>query len=591
MMKQRLILLLLIVLPALVHADEIDGINYSLSSGNGNNTKSQATVNSKSNKYSGIVEIPDTVKRTSSSGGGWWNWGNWGNWGGSGGSTSSSTTYYVTAIADNAFSNCTDLISVTIPSTMAKIGNSAFSGCTSLEHIYSNMLYPPTLGTNIFKSVPSTCVLHIPIGTLAVYKKAGWTPESIGFSIEEEGDLVENFCLENEVNHQFIQNTTYPDDDYSYTEISKYTKQFTPYRKDLPAPVSLIPPTVEGGKEIIVEVYAKGQLVRTDRYPVESKLLQIWNLTPQTFYTYKLYVVEANDTQTLIKTGNFKTEGQVRMLNIGYVYNCRDIGGWKLPNGKHIKYGLVFRTGELEIPNQFTITEEGKTELLDILGVSVELDFGDYLGSPVKGSLEHYEEDSTYQIQQYVRFLNNTPKQNKNCFAKLVQSLRDGKKVVFHCNYGADRTGSFAFMLEGLLGVSESDMAKDYEMTSYTYDGRYRNGDTSEYEYYYKRLVNEIKTNNTKYPGNTFSEKIESMARGFGISQQDIDDFRALMIENDRGDTNGDDRVDAQDASLVLQSAANKIPPVEGGDVNDDGQVDAQDASLILQRVANKITW
>lgn len=172
-----------------------------------------------------------------------------------------------------------------------------------------------------------------------------------------------------------------------------------------------------------------------------------------------------------------------------------------------------------------------------------------------------------------------------------MQSLRDGKKVVFHCNYGADRTGSFAFMLEGLLGVSESDMAKDYEMTSYTYDGRYRNGDTSEYEYYYKRLVNEIKTNNTKYPGNTFSEKIESMARGFGISQQDIDDFRALMIENDRGDTNGDDRVDAQDASLVLQSAANKIPPVEGGDVNDDGQVDAQDASLILQRVANKITW
>ena len=207
--------------------------------------------------------------------------------------------------------------------------------------------------------------------------------------------------------------------------------------------------------------------------------------------------MEVNDTQTLIKTGNFKTEGQVRMLNIGYVYNCRDIGGWKLPNGKHIKYGLVFRTGELEIPNQFTITEEGKTELLDILGVSVELDFGDYSGSPVKGSLEHYEDDNTYQIQQYVRFLNNTPTQNKNCFAKLVQSLRDGKKVVFHCNYGADRTGSFAFMLEGLLGVSESDMAKDYEMTSYTYDGRYRNGDTSEYEYYYKRLVNEIKTNNT----------------------------------------------------------------------------------------------
>ncbi len=583
MMKQRLILLLLVALPALAWADEIDGINYSLSQGNGSYNKAQATVNSRSNKYSGDIVIPDTVRRSSSSGGSWW--GNWGSWWG--GSTSSNTTYYVTAIADNAFSNCTSLNSVTIPSTMAKIGNNAFSGCSSLQHVYSNMLYPPSLGTGVFTNVPESCVLHIPIGTLAVYKKAGWTPQSIGFSIVEEGALEESFCLENEVNHQFIQNIVYPDDDYTFTKITDYTTKFTPYRKDLPAPVCLIPPTVEGGQELVMEVYTKGQLVRTDRYPVESKLLQIWNLTPQTYYTYKLYVVDDNSTQTLIKEGNFKTEGQVRMLNIGYIYNFRDIGGWKLPNGKHIKYGQVFRTGELEMSNQFTITEEGKTELLDILGVSVEIDFGDYPGSPVKNYVELYEDDNTYQIKQYVLFAKESKVQNKNCFAKLVESLRAGKKVIFHCNYGADRTGSFAFMLEGLLGVSESDLAKEYEMTSYTYDGRYRtcaDNDNDQYEHAYRKLINHVKTT---YEGGTFNEKIENMALDFGISQQDIDDFRTLMIENDRGNVNGDGQLDAQDASLVLQSIANKIPPVKGGDMNDDGQVDAQDASLILQRVAN----
>ena len=579
MMKQRLILLLLVALPALAWADEIDGINYNLSRSYDSNFKSQAAVTKKSS-----------------------GWGSWGPWGSSSSSYSgdvvipetvmkSNTTYYVTSIADDAFKNSTNLKSVTIPSTVMKIGNNAFAGCSSLKDIYCNMLYPLSLGTGVFTDVPSTCVLHIPVGTLAAYKKAGWTRQSTGITFIEEGDAVENFCLENEVNHQFIQNTVYPDDDYTYTEISNYTTQATPYRKDLPAPVCLIPPTVAEGQELVMEVYTKGQLVRTDRYPVESKLLQIWNLTPQTYYTYKLYVVDDNSTQTLIKEGNFKTEGQVRMLNIGYIYNFRDIGGWKLPNGKHVKYGQVFRTGELEISNRFKITDEGMTELLDVQGVGVEIDFGDYSGSPVKNSLEYVDGvslGSDYKLQQYLKFLDNSRTQNKNCFEVVVNSLRAGKKVIFHCNLGADRTGSFAFMLEGLLGVSESDLAKEYEMTSYTYDGRYRtcaDNDTNENDHYYKKLVERIKTD---YQGATFSEKIEKMAlHTFGISQQDIDDFRTLMIENDRGNVNGDGQLDAQDASLVLQSIANKIPPVEGGDMNDDGQVDAQDASLILQRVAN----
>ena len=162
--------------------------------------------------------------------------------------TSSNTTYYVSAIAADAFSGSSNLTAVTIPSTVMKIGNNAFSGCSSLKHIYCNMLYPQSLGTGVFSNVHTDCVLHIPIGTLAAYKKAGWTPQSIGIAIVEEGEAVENFCLENEVNHQFIQNTVYPDDDYTFTKITDYSTQYTSYRKDLPAPVCLIPPTVEGGQ-------------------------------------------------------------------------------------------------------------------------------------------------------------------------------------------------------------------------------------------------------------------------------------------------------------------------------------------------------
>ena len=63
-----------------------------------------------------------------------------------------------------------------------------------------------------------------------------------------------------------------------------------------------------------------------------------------------------------------------------------------------------------------------------------------------------------------------------------------------------------------------------------------------------------------------------------------------------KGDVNGDGKITAQDASLVLQLVAKKIASTDDGivyeaaDVNDDGKVTAQDASLILQTVAKKIT-
>ena len=51
----------------------------------------------------------------------------------------------------------------------------------------------------------------------------------------------------------------------------------------------------------------------------------------------------------------------------------------------------------------------------------------------------------------------------------LIDRLREGKPVYFHCIYGADRTGTLAFLLESLLGVGENELAKDYELTSFSY--------------------------------------------------------------------------------------------------------------------------
>ena len=50
----------------------------------------------------------------------------------------------------------------------------------------------------------------------------------------------------------------------------------------------------------------------------------------------------------------------------------------------------------------------------------------------------------------------------------VMQSVVDGDNIYFHCTIGTDRTGTLAYFLEGLLGVSEEEKLEDYEL-SYFY--------------------------------------------------------------------------------------------------------------------------
>ena len=84
---------------------EIDGIWYNLVA----KTK-QAEVTSKSEGYSGVVNIPETV-------------------------TYNGVIYDVTSIGDEAFYNCTGLTSVTIGNSVTSIGNMAFLDCSELTSI------------------------------------------------------------------------------------------------------------------------------------------------------------------------------------------------------------------------------------------------------------------------------------------------------------------------------------------------------------------------------------------------------------------------------------------------------------------------
>lgn len=68
----------------------------------------------------------------------------------------------VKEIGDTAFANCKALASIDLPAGIEKIGAGAFGGCSNLRTVTVDTMYPPTLGENVFASLPGDFSIIVP---------------------------------------------------------------------------------------------------------------------------------------------------------------------------------------------------------------------------------------------------------------------------------------------------------------------------------------------------------------------------------------------------------------------------------------------
>lgn len=222
------------------------------------------------------------------------------------------------------------------------------------------------------------------------------------------------------------------------------------------------------------------------------------------------------------KAGTLKPLDFLRYIQTN-AWNVRDLGGWPCDGGT-VKYGLLFRGGKLAAADRAVLVGE--------LGIQHDLDLRGREGGGSGDEPEMTESplgsDVWYTRTQQYAWYSLTPVATWQAYLRcVIDAVTHREPVYFHCTAGADRTGTLACVLEGLLGMSQSDIDKDYELTSF-YSGtgtdalaRRRN------EPEWRGLISAINGKS----GSTFRDKCVTFAAELGFTAAEINAFRAAMID------------------------------------------------------------
>ena len=239
------------------------------------------------------------------------------------------------------------------------------------------------------------------------------------------------------------------------------------------------------------------------------------NLFVNTEYYWKVVTDDEESDVETFTTGDYPRWILTRSLTGEEdgrgIYNVRDNGGYMTSSGKRVKQGLVYRGGEITTMTSMghynTITNVAKKAFREDMGMvgGIELDLRGTSdisdGYRACGFAENGDIDYVmHAIKSYEQTFTQTRSEVKPIFEEILANA-DEKPVYYHCFGGADRTGTIGFLLNGLLGVSYTDLVIDFELTSYSsINNEHIRSHIQGHQHQYDRwpaLINQIKTDTT----------------------------------------------------------------------------------------------
>ncbi len=272
-------------------------------------------------------------------------------------------------------------------------------------------------------------------------------------------------------------------------------------------------------------------------YYVGNCMLASSTLIPDTTYYYQ--IKDGNGDVT--ETDSFHVVSAPRILTVSKVKNVRDIGGWKTEDGKSVNFGKIIRSANVD-----GIDDSGKVTMRSLkiktdLDLRTDTEASSRTASPIEGL--QYKRIS---ISMYDRVFNsNETGKIRQTFEFLAD--KNNYPVLLHCKAGADRTGTMAFLINGLCGVSYEDLTRDFEITSFSDAGaRWRSaivqdgatlrfdesGQMSYESELYVAWNKMYDTLNEKFPTESgkLSDSIKAYLLSIGVTEEQIASILDIML-------------------------------------------------------------
>lgn len=244
------------------------------------------------------------------------------------------------------------------------------------------------------------------------------------------------------------------------------------------------------------------------------------NLKTGITYYYLVTALDADGNQTS-EGGEFTTARTNRFLTLSGVYNTRDIGGYDTLYGKRVKQGLLIRGTELDglVQSGYYLKDVSEIEPFGFV-CDFDLRNSDIFNTTY---ISRLGENVVHKFHNSPMYGGIFAKGNAPALKEIFSELANANNypMYFHCTLGADRTGTVVFLLQGLLGVSEEDMVREYQLTGF-FNKDYATTDA----------IQSVISGLQGVPGSTINEKIEHyMVDTVGLTQAQIQSLRDIFLE------------------------------------------------------------
>ncbi len=303
----------------------------------------------------------------------------------------------------------------------------------------------------------------------------------------------------------YLANTVYDPSDYSYSVIQDYAP---------PQPVAV------NNNPAGVTVKTLGGEFSRAGFTVDAKPGNtiVYNDIPNKTIPYAVSI-----HGYISQIGTLKPTHFLRQIKCDKAQNVRDLGGWKCDGGT-VKYGILIRGGSPQADDRDVLVNQcGIRTQIDLRGINnftSDIPTGSSMGDDIE----------YYLFPRYVWYSINDPEIWKMILSATFDSVKNNKPIYFHCAAGADRTGTVACVLEAILGMSQSDIDKDYELTSFytgtSSDSTARRRNESEW----KKFIKIIRAKAPSGSNNKLRDGAVQFALELGFTIDEINDFRNMAI-------------------------------------------------------------